>query len=305
MSPGVVRSAPQAVLTPDDLAGLLPGGSVLTGGGPGWNNITVQRFRFGNHFIDVPAMCDHVVALQLGGPVLMEAAMGGRRHDRRWFESGQINLIPAGQESKRFMRGPSAVLTIHISPALVGEVYEEVFDRDPARLILNSRLATADRTVHRIGHLLEAEAASGGSGTGLMAETLGRALALHLLRHHSNVAPGQPEEPCAFPTERLRRVVEHMRTHLDEDLPLAELARLSGLSQSQFARAFRDAVGEPPHRYLVRLRIERGCHLLQSTRMSVIEIGMACGFQQSTHFATMFRKLTGLGPYAWRVARAM
>lgn len=300
-----IRSAPEAGLTPDGLAGLLPGGSVLTSGERRWDHMTVQRFRFNNHFIDVPPMRDHVIALQFGGPVLMEAAIGNGRHERRWFERGQINLIPAGQESRRFMKGPSAVLTIHISPALVDEVYEEVFDRDPGRLALSSPLATADPTIQRIGPLLEAEAANGGPGTGLMAETLGRALALHVLRHHSNVASRLAEKPCAFPIGRLRRVIDHMRAHLDEDLPLVELARLGGLSQSQFARVFREAVGEPPHRYLVGLRIERGRHLLESTRMSVIEIGMACGFQQPTHFATMFRKLTGMGPCAWRLARGM
>ena len=303
MSPEGLQSAPDARLTPRDLAGMLPGGPVLTSGERPWNRTTIQKFQFSTHLIDVPAMRDHVIALQLGGPVLMEVARGGGRHERRWFERGQINLIPAGQETRRFLKGPSVVLTIHISTELVDEVCEEAFGRDPARLTLDSLMAIPDRTVQRIGPLLEAEAASGGPGTGLMVETMGRALALHILRHHSSVASRPAEKPCSFPIGRLRRVTDHMRAHLDDDLPLAELARLGRLSQSQFARAFRDAMGQPPHRYLIGLRIERARDLLENTRMSVIEIGMACGFQQPTHFATMFRKLTGMSPCAWRLAR--
>ena len=303
MSVDNVLSAPDARLMPHDLAGLLPGGPVLTSGERQWERMTLQKFKFDTHYIDVPAMRDHVIALQLGGPVLMDFAMDGARHERRWFESGQINLIPAGEESKRLLKGPSVVLTIHVSPALVDETFEETFDRNPACLTLNSPMAVTDRTVHRIGSILEDEAVSGGAGSGLMAETVGRALALHIIRHHSNIASRSPEKPYSFPIGRLRRVIDYMRTNLDENLPLVELARRGGLSQSHFARAFREAMGEPPHRYLVGLRIERARDLLENTRMSVIEIGMVCGFQQPTHFATMFRRLTGMSPRAWRRLR--
>ena len=77
----------------------------------------------------------------------------------------------------------------------------------------------------------------------------------------------------------------------------------SGLSPSHFARAFRAAMGEPPHRYLVRLRIKMARELLEHTRLPVIEVGLRCGFEQTTHFATMFRKMTGLSPRAYRAAR--
>ena len=94
-----------------------------------------------------------------------------------------------------------------------------------------------------------------------------------------------------------------MRSSLDEDLPLSRLAETSGLSPSQFVRAFRGATGQPPHRYLVGLRVERARALLEQTDMPVTSIGVRCGFEQPSHFATSFRAMTGFSPRAWRQAR--
>ncbi|MNV81894.1 HTH-type transcriptional regulator CdhR [compost metagenome] len=104
---------------------------------------------------------------------------------------------------------------------------------------------------------------------------------------------------------KLQRVVTHMETHLDQDLPLSSLVELSGLSSSQFTRTFRAVMGKAPHGYLLDLRIERARNLLEKTDLSIIEVGMQCGFAQPTHFATMFRKVVGLSPREWRAARQM
>ena len=138
-----------------------------------------------------------------------------------------------------------------------------------------------------------------------MADSLGRALSLNLLRRYSNLAPMVPEAPFSLAGRRLRRVLEYMHAHLDEALSLAQLAGAGGLSQSRFVRAFREAMGQPPHRYLVALRIDRARDLLEHTDLSVIEIALRCGFEQPTHFATMFRKITGFSPRAWRSARRL
>lgn len=76
----------------------------------------------------------------------------------------------------------------------------------------------------------------------------GRAIALHLLRRHSNLAPATPEPSYKLASGRLRRVLDYMHAHLKEDLSLAELAGLSGLGPSQFARGFRETTGRAPHR---------------------------------------------------------
>ena len=92
---------------------------------------------------------------------------------------------------------------------------------------------------------------------------------------------------------------------MDEALPLGQLAEIGGLCPPRFARAFRGSSGQPPRCLLIGLRSERVRGLLERTDLPVIEVGLQCGFEQATHFGTMFRTVTGLSPRAWRVARRL
>ena len=128
-------------------------------------------------------------------------------------------------------------------------------------------------------------------------------LVTQLLRRHSNFAHRPPEKLPPIHSARLRRVLDYMQTHVQDPIRLDELAALSGLSTSHFARAFRAAVGEPPHRHLLGLRLRRACDLLERTTVPIIEVAFLSGFESPNHFATMFRKAVGMSPRSWRVAR--
>jgi AraC family transcriptional regulator len=157
-----------------------------------------------------------------------------------------------------------------------------------------------------LGRALQAEAETGAPGTSVMATSLSRAIALQVLRNHSSLAEPEPEETeraQGLPGGRLRRVIDHMRSHLDETLSLEKLAELGGLSASQFARRFREATGQSPHRFLTDLRIDRARKLLEATDQSVIDVGLECGFERPSHFSTAFRMRVGMSPRAWRVER--
>jgi AraC family transcriptional regulator len=154
--------------------------------------------------------------------------------------------------------------------------------------------------LHHFGLLIYEEAASGSLGSSLMAACLARALAVHLLRHHSS-RTGQVRTPWpTLNTRHLNTVVDYMRTHFDEPIFLQQLAELCGLSATHFTRAFREATGKPPHAFIIDLRLERARDLLERTSLSITEIAFACGFQQSQYFATMFRLKLGCTPSEWR-----
>lgn len=99
---------------------------------------------------------------------------------------------------------------------------------------------------------------------------------------------------------QVRRVVEYLEAHLADDIQLASPAELVGLSPSHFCTAFRLGIAEPPHRYLLRRRIERAQELLADPRLSVTDVALAVGFSSSSHFATAFRQHAGMPPRAYR-----
>lgn len=99
---------------------------------------------------------------------------------------------------------------------------------------------------------------------------------------------------------QVRRVVRRMAEGLGETVGQPELAAEVGLSPSHFCRAFKAAMGVSPHRYLIGLRIERARQLLAESRMAVIDVGAAVGYDDPSYFARLFRRATGLSPAGYR-----
>ena len=290
------------LLTPENVADQLPSRPVLTSPAAKQQGVVLQRYRHPPSTIDVPGLRDALLVAHLAGPVLVQEARQGRI-ERRWTGPGQVTLTPAGQPIRRVLNGRPDVALVYFALNFIDGVAQEIYGADADRVELVPCLGLPDDTAERLVRLLLMEAERPGTGTMLMMDSLTRALGVHLLRFHSNLAPLPPEPPPSLPAPRLQRVIEQMRSSLDEDLPLNRLAESSGLSPSQFVRAFRGATGQPPHRYLVGLRVERARALLEQTNMPITLIGLRCGFEQSSHFATSFRAKTGFSPRAWRQAR--
>ena len=103
-----------------------------------------------------------------------------------------------------------------------------------------------------------------------------------------------------LPPALTRQVREYVDSHLDESIGLDVLARTAGLSVHHFARAFRQSVGEPPHSYNLRRRIDRAKEMLRKTDLPLSEIALAVGFSDHSHFARHFRRLLGITPSAAR-----
>src|SRR6202047_144531 len=82
---------------------------------------------------------------------------------------------------------------------------------------------------------------------------------------------------------QLSRAEEAMDGGLDKEITIARLAYDCRLSTSQFARAFRQSTGCPPHRWLLQRRIKRAQDLLLSSDKTLAEIARACGFSDQSH----------------------
>jgi AraC family transcriptional regulator len=97
-----------------------------------------------------------------------------------------------------------------------------------------------------------------------------------------------------------RRVKDLLRESLSGKVSLAALANSCSLSPSQFNRAFRKSVGMPPHKWLVAQRFKLAKELLRNSRLSLVEIGLTCGFSDQSHFTRSFTARLGVSPGMWR-----
>lgn len=99
---------------------------------------------------------------------------------------------------------------------------------------------------------------------------------------------------------QLARVTEHIEARVSSTIKMDEVARLTGLSTSQFARAFRRSTGMPPHQWHLSARIRRAQQWMLDTDLPLAEIALAIGFADQSHFANTFTRLVGISPGVWR-----
>jgi AraC family transcriptional regulator len=99
---------------------------------------------------------------------------------------------------------------------------------------------------------------------------------------------------------RLFRVLDYIDRHLEGNLTLDEMASVACLSRFHFARAFKQAVGQSPRRYVIARRLERAQVLLTESETPLVEIALALRFSSQANFTRAFRQSTGLAPGQYR-----
>ena len=113
---------------------------------------------------------------------------------------------------------------------------------------------------------------------------------------------GGPLSPAAgtLNDRRLAVVLDFVEANLDRNIGLAEIAGVSGLTVSQFSRAFKRSTGLSPYRYVVERRVDRARRLLVETSNSLAEVAYSAGFSSQSHMIDTFRRHLGTTPGRYR-----
>jgi len=99
---------------------------------------------------------------------------------------------------------------------------------------------------------------------------------------------------------QLHKAQDFMHRRLDETIRLADVAKTLGLSQYHFLRAYKCSTGQTPFQWLTHQRIERAKELISHRSESLTQVALSVGFSSPGHFSTVFRRMTGMTPTAWR-----
>ena len=94
-----------------------------------------------------------------------------------------------------------------------------------------------------------------------------------------------------------------MHRRYAENLQVADLAAAS-LSKSQFNRKFQRMFATTPREYLLRVRINAACRLLEATDLTITAIALETGFFDHSHFTRIFRRIMNITPGAYRQRHA-
>lgn len=98
------------------------------------------------------------------------------------------------------------------------------------------------------------------------------------------------------------RAMQALHAAPDKSWTVEMLASQSKASRSCLAARFREVVGEPPMRYLARLRMQHATRYLGESAWSIERIAGEVGYESSAAFKRAFKRHLGMPPAAWRRA---
>jgi AraC family transcriptional regulator len=248
--------------------------------------------------VDETLFSTHSVSMHVGAPVGITTRCDGAVA-RRLQVAGDIKIVPAGFSRTWEVEGPTTKLSLNVSPALVLTAADEM-GVNPNRIAIAPQLHVRDPHIEHIAWAIKAELEASAPLGRLYADSLGLALAAHLLRRYGEAA--RSECVARLSQRRLRHVMDHIRDHLADDLTLAELAAIANVSQSHFKYLFKRSVGVPVHEFVIRARVDHAVDLLVGEDAPLSEIALRAGFANQSHMALCMRRITGKTPSSLRKA---
>jgi AraC family transcriptional regulator len=266
---------------------------VVADAGP---RFVVARWRRRAARLNEPAkLDDHMLSYCLRGGARSTIVVDGIRRSAVQ-RTGAFTFVPAGRPVQWLLEAPAETMHLHLYLAqrALGATPKVFINLQDPWLDGYFRLLMADLEACRRDAALDRW------------DFLDRTADLLL---HRLVPLLAGERPAARPSRVsplrlpiLRRIEAHVEDHLSDDLRLEDLAAIASMSVDHFVRAFREATGTTPHRWLLERRLDKACALLTDSGERVAAIARRCGFASAAHFAATFHSRHGTTPSDYRRA---
>jgi len=101
-------------------------------------------------------------------------------------------------------------------------------------------------------------------------------------------------------SRRIKKVVQYIHTHYDEDIMLTDVSDMINMSDSAFSHFFKRRTQRSFSDYLIDIRIGNACRKLLETNHNISEICYNCGFNNISNFNRLFKKRKGCTPSKFR-----
>jgi AraC family transcriptional regulator len=264
----------------------------------GHNGFRVSLLTDPPGLVEVPGQEEARVSIHVGPPVEVSCHRAGYHHCGTSVR-GDIHIIPANTPSAWDLKGRDTFLTLSVSPALLSMVAKEL-GYDPDGIEIRNRFQVRDTQLENIGWALKEEMECGYSCGQLYFDSLALAVATRLIRYHSSKSIDMNRPYKRLSDHRLRQVFVYIEDNLAENIALADLAAVVGLSVSHFTVLFREAVGLSAHQYLINRRVERAKEMLSEGKLSISQIAAESGFAHQSHLSRHMSRILGVTPKTLR-----
>jgi LacI family transcriptional regulator len=114
------------------------------------------------------------------------------------------------------------------------------------------------------------------------------------------VVERQSTDVTAVSDPKIASAVRYINEHACEGIDVSDVLRAVPVSRTLFDARFKTLLGHSPHQHIVNKRIERAKHLLFDSDLAITVIAELSGFLNASYLSTVFRRETGMTPYAYR-----
>lgn len=96
-------------------------------------------------------------------------------------------------------------------------------------------------------------------------------------------------------------ITQYIVEHFSDDLSMQDVARAMNYSDAYFCKLFKQCFRVNFSAYLNEYRVDKAKQMLRSSRVSIKDISLACGYTDSNYFTRVFRRVTGMTPSEYRL----
>ena len=267
--------------------------------------IGMSRFSIGPDHLGmsprIPPEDSFIVALYLTEVAHHELWSRGRPFLRQGYAANAMRIVNLVEEFSALITCPHESLCFYLPRAVLDEFSEDAGGARIAELACTP--GAIDPVLTNLGASLLPTFERPAETSALFVDHLALAVCAHLAQRYGGFRSTGPTVKGGLTARQAERSKAFMAEHCDEDILLADVARVCGLSRSYFTKAFKTTTGLTPHQWRQRYRIDKAKAMLLETSTEIAEIAMACGFADQSHLTRVFARLVGDSPASWRRRR--
>ncbi|MEZ4887746.1 MAG: helix-turn-helix domain-containing protein [Chitinophagales bacterium] len=102
------------------------------------------------------------------------------------------------------------------------------------------------------------------------------------------------------PDEAIKKAQKFIEKNVHEKISVDELTAMATLGRRSFERRFKKATNNTVQEYIHRIKMEAAKRSFETSRKNINEVMFEVGYTDTKSFRTIFKKITGLTPVAYR-----
>ena len=267
----------------------------------GWRSLYAAILEENPLDVEEPPINHPSFICHLSRPTEVMRQVEGSRKEQMLIGPRRLCVTPGEASTHWKHSGRPEILQVYLRQSLYEAAVNEMYGCEASGAVVVPRFAIVDPFLEQMA-IATATALRERREDGLYIDSLAQMIAVHLAATHSSRSSrsAMPQTAASLPSWKMRRLMEFIEANLDSDLSLERMAAEVDISALYLPRAFKSALGQSPHQYVLSRRIERAKDLLRSTGDPVVEIALACGFSSQSHLSNWFVRVVGVSPALYR-----